>query len=439
MPQALLADVADELVTVHGQADQARLRTPSRQRAALDAFAGSAHADLLARYRDAWTERAALLRRIDDVTSRVDERAREAELLRAGTAEIERVDPQPGEDDTLRQVVARLGNAEELREAARLAHDALVGDDTGSEDASALPAVDRARRSLEVAATTDPALVELARRVADAEYALQDVATDLAAYEGGLAADPGVLEQSHARLAELTSLVRTYGGDTTDTTDTSDGSETGALTGVAAVLAWARDAGLRLLELEDDDAGLEAMHARAKELQATIVDLAAALGRGRSAAADALAKAVTEELAGLAMSGASLEVGVERADEPGPWGADLVEMRLVPHPGAPARALGKGASGGELSRVMLAIEVALAAVAGAGSGSTTFVFDEVDAGVGAAPRSRSVAVSPCLRGTPRSSWSPTWHRSRRSPTASSWCPSPPTVRPATTGPRTTPW
>lgn len=373
VPQGVLAEIADELVTVHGQADQLRLRTPAKQRAALDAFAGAAHLAVLDRYRTAWSERTGLLAEIADLTARASERAREAELLRLGLAEVERVDPRPGEDAELAALVSRLGNAEQLRQAAQQAHDAVAGDDVETEG-SAVHAVERARRALEGAAHDDPVLADHASRLAEAGYLLADVATDLSAYVDDLQADPAGLETAHARLAELTTLTRSYGETIDD------------------VLRWASDAGLRLLDLDDGGERLQGMQERTAELDTQIASLAAELTAGRAESADRLAHAVTGELAGLAMSGARLVVSVEPDDEPGPYGADRVTFLLVPHPGAPERPLGKGASGGELSRVMLAVEVALATAAadsaaaanadGAGNPLPTFVFDEVDAGVG---------------------------------------------------------
>ena len=377
VPQAVLAEIADELVTVHGQADQLRLRTPAKQRDALDSFAGPDHLAALRAYRASWSERAGLQAEIDDLTARAAERAREAELLRLGLAEVERVDPQPGEDVELTALVGRLGNAEALRLAAQQAHDAVSGDDVETEG-SAVAAVEHARRALEQAAGDDPALSAYATRLAEAGYLLADVATELASYVDGLQADPAGLETAHARLAELGGLTRSYGETIDD------------------VLQWASDAGLRLLDLDDGGERLESMRQRTAELDAQLADDAAGLTRARTAAAEALGAAVTEELAGLAMRGARLVVAVEPATEPGPWGADQVTFLLEPHPGAPARPLGKGASGGELSRVMLAVEVALAtarveaADAAAEEGAPgdgpaplpTFVFDEVDAGVG---------------------------------------------------------
>lgn len=364
VPQAVLAELAETLVTVHGQADQARLRSPAHQRAALDEFAGPDHARTLRAYRDAWAERARVRAERAELVERAQDRSREAELLRLGLAEVERVDPQPGEDVELGAEEGRLAHAEELRVAAVTAHDALAGDtDSGSGLVSAADLVEQARRALEHVGTHDPALAELATRVGEAGYVLADAAAELVSYASDLQADPRRLEVVNQRRAELATLTRAYGKD------------------VAEVLEWSRTASLRLLELEGGDQRIEELDVQLAELDARLAELAGAVSAARSAAAERLAKTVSAELAGLAMAGARVEVVVQPAAEPGPHGADEVEMLLVPHAGAPARPLGKGASGGELSRVMLALEVALAERAGADR-PATFVFDEVDAGVG---------------------------------------------------------
>ena len=364
VPQGVLAELADALVTVHGQADQLRLRTPAAQREALDAFVGPDQAARLADHRAAWNARAELDAQLDEIVGRAQERLHEADLLRLGLAEVERVAPQPGEDVALAEEAERLAHAEDLRSAAAAAHTALNGEDEGAETPSATLLVDAARRLLDQAGAHDAALAALAVRTAEAGYLLADVAADLSGYLQDLQADPARLEAVQARRAELTALTRSHGGD------------------VDTVLAWAQQAGLRLLELDDDGGRIEALRARRAELDAEVVRLSGQIGRARREAAGRLAEAVTAELGGLAMAGARLEVVVDDADEPSVHGADRVELLLVPHAGAPARPLGKGASGGELSRVMLALEVTLA-----GGGSTdeapgTFVFDEVDAGVG---------------------------------------------------------
>jgi DNA repair protein RecN (Recombination protein N) len=352
VPQAVLAELAEYLITVHGQQDQARLRSPAHQREALDAFAGA--------------ERARLQATIDDLTSRRQDLAREAELLRLGLAEVERIDPQPGEDTELAAEIERLEHAEDLRAAATGAHAALVGDEDAVDDApSAAGAVEHARRLLDGAGTHDARLAELRDRVAEAGYLLADAATELSSYLQDLQADPLRLDAAQTRRAELAALTRSYGED------------------VEAVLRWADEGSRRLLDIGDGDERVTALTAEREALDARLADLADRIRAARRDAATRLAATVSEELAGLAMAGASLEVRVEPAPELGPHGGDVVEMLLVPHAGAPARPLGKGASGGELSRVMLALEVALATSPDQGEHRPgTFVFDEVDAGVG---------------------------------------------------------
>ncbi|MFS0701074.1 DNA repair protein RecN [Cellulomonas sp. 179-A 4D5 NHS] len=365
VPQGVLADLADALVTVHGQADQARLRSPSRQRAALDAFAGPEHAATLERYREAWNTRQAVVAELAELVERGQDRAREAELLRLGLSEVERIDPQPGEDVELTAEVERLSHAEDLRAAASGAHTALVGEDDATADGSASAVIDHARRLLENVGEHDATLAALATRVAEAGYLIADAAADLSSYVQDLQADPARLETAQRRRAELGTLTRSYGAD------------------VAEVLAWADVSGRRLLELEGGDDRVAELEAERDALGARLAELGDQLTRARQDAAGVLAEAVSTELAGLAMAGARLVVDVAPAAEPGPHGLDAIEMLLVPHAGAPARPLGKGASGGELSRVMLAIEVALATSPGSGAHRPgTFVFDEVDAGVG---------------------------------------------------------
>jgi len=363
VPQAVLGEIADELVTVHGQAEQARLRTPSRQRHALDEFAGREHLDLIEEHREAWAERRRLQVELDDLVGQAQERVREAELLRLGLAEIERVNPQPGEDAELAALATRLANTEDLRAGVNLAHEALVGEEDGAALAAA-SAVEAARRALEQAAAHDRRLEELATRVGEVGYLIADLASELSSYSQDVQADPARLEQVESRRAELGRLTRSFGPD------------------LDAVLTWAEASGLRLMELDGGTEHVDALRERLVVLDERLIDLRERISTGRREAAVRLGEIVSAELAGLAMDGARLEIGVE-AEEPGPHGSDVVEMRLASHEGAPARPLGRSASGGELSRIMLAIEVALAT--GEGSGAVrpaTFVFDEVDAGVG---------------------------------------------------------
>lgn len=365
VPVSVLAELADELVTVHGQSDQLRLRAPAQQRATVDALAGPAHLARLGEYRDAWHRKHQLDAEISDLVERRSEREREAASLRSALAEIERIAPQPGEDRELDAVIARLGHVEELRGHTALAHAALTGDELAVDDApSAATLVEEARRELEATARVDPEVEALVVRAAEIGYLVAELGADVSGYAHGLASDPSGLETAHARRAELGTLARTHATD------------------IDGVLAWASEAGLRLLDLDSGDERVADLQDESRRVGDQLETLAAHITAARQTAGAALAEAVTAELAGLAMAGARLEVAVEPA-EPAPHGRDAVAILLRPHPGAPPAPLGKGASGGELSRVMLAVEVVLAQAAQrAGAAPPTFVFDEVDAGVG---------------------------------------------------------
>ncbi|GGK36933.1 DNA repair protein RecN [Pilimelia terevasa] len=372
-PIGLLGELGEQLLAVHGQSDQLRLLRPADQRAALDRFAGPAHEAVLARYRACHQRWRAGTADLADRRAHARERNREADLLRLGLAEIAQVDPQPGEDAALRAEAQRLEHAEGLREAAQAAYLALGGGaEAGDGDAVAL--LGTARRALGGQSGVDVALDAVGDRLAEAGALLGDAVAELSAYLDQLDADPARLQALHERRATLRGLTRKYA-------DTVDG-----------VRDWAARAAVRLTELDASDDTLAALAQRCAETGRELAGLAATVSAARRSAAARFAAQVSAELAGLAMPHARVEVavlprpaageatlpvdGVERGI--GPDGADEVELRLAAHPGAPALPLGRGASGGELSRVMLAVEVVFA---GAG-GPDTLVFDEVDAGVG---------------------------------------------------------
>nr|BFE69782.1 hypothetical protein GCM10020092_030830 [Actinoplanes digitatis] len=286
------------------------------------------------------------------------------------------MDPQPGEDDDLRAEVQRLEHAEGLRTAASLAAQALAGGVEATEETpDATLLLGTARRTLEAQAAVDPALSELAARIEEAATLVGDVSAELSAYLSALDADPARLEVIYERRAALRALTRKYADD------------------VEGVIAWAENARTRLAALDSSDELLEELDRERLRIAATVGELAARLTAARAEAAGRFAEQVSVELTGLAMPHARVEIAVQPRtagrDEPtvtvdgaevaaGPDGADEIELRLIAHPGAPALPLQKGASGGELSRVMLAIEVVFAG----GGGPPTLVFDEVDAGVG---------------------------------------------------------
>jgi DNA repair protein RecN (Recombination protein N) len=375
VPVGLLAELGGDLVTVHGQSDQLRLLAPARQRETLDRFAG--HADLLAEYTDRWTELQQVRQRLHEVRTKAQERAQEAHLLRLGVADVEAVAPQPGEDVELAQLDERLAHADALRASAEQAHavlDSSVLSGAGEVDAVGLVA--SARHALDPVRGHDRTLAAIDERLAEIGYLVADVAADLASYAADVESDPVRLAGVQERRAALAALTRTYGPD------------------VDAVLAWASKASDRLLELDDDDLLIDRLTADTQRLTADVAELAARLSRSRAEAADRLGVLVSAELAHLAMPHATLEVALAQRDDddgvqlelPGgsrrvalsSTGADDVELMLRPHAGAPARPVARGASGGELSRVMLALEVVLAGA----DPVPTFVFDEVDAGVG---------------------------------------------------------
>lgn len=355
-PAAVLADLADDLVVVHGQSDQLRLRSAAAQRDALDRFGGAPVQSALAVYRDAYERWRAADRELTTLTNDREARAREAEDLRAQVAEIEQAAPQPGEDADLAARAERLANAEELRLAAASAHDILSGDGDVPDAASLLA---EARRALERA--HDPALEELGAQVADLGYRTADLAAALAGYLADLdEAGPHELAAVEERRAVLSALVRAHG--------TLDAAIELLDTGSA-----------RLAELDDDTDRVERLTAERDAAASALDAAAAALTDVRTAAAERLGAAVTSELRALAMPDAQLKVSVSPGTESAA-GRDDVAILLAPHKGADPRPVSRGASGGELSRVMLAIEVVIAAV----DPVPTFVFDEVDAGIGGA-------------------------------------------------------
>jgi DNA repair protein RecN (Recombination protein N) len=385
VPVSLLTYLADDLVAVHGQSDQQQLLKPGRQRTALDRFGGPGLAALLAQYQRAYERHRKVRAELDELTVQANQRAAEAAGLQRGLTEIERAEPLAGEDVALLGEEERLSNADALHAAATTAHEALLADPTSGsfEGADVLTLLGGARQALDAVAGHDTQLAALASRVSEAAYLVSDVAAELASYADGVESDPARLAVVQERRALLSQLIRSYAAAEPDPEPAPEqalelGLETEPQGRVGAVLAWSRQAAARLGELQGDDDKIASLTKEETELAAQAADLAEQLTEARKQAAGRFAGEVTAELAALAMPHASLAVAITPLAEPGPAGADEVEIRLSAHPGAPALALNKGASGGELSRIMLAIEVVFAGA----DPVPTFVFDEVDAGVG---------------------------------------------------------
>jgi DNA repair protein RecN (Recombination protein N) len=358
VPVSTLARVAEPLVAVHGQSDQHRLLQPRAQREALDRFGGESLLALAADYRELYTRLSALEAELDEVVATARERAREADLLRFGLGEIEAVAPEVGEDAALAAEEARLGFADTLRAAAEQARESLSSEESTDD---ALAAVAAARAQLDAVREHDAAAGELADRLAEVANLLSDVAADVASYAMRIDTDPSRLAAVSERRAALTALTRKYGES------------------IDEVLSWAEQSSTRLLDLDSTDERIEGLRAERDQLRTRLGEVGAALTAARTEAAGRLSAEVTAELALLAMPDARVDISVTPTD-PGPSGADEVAFLLAANTGSEPRPLHKGASGGELSRVMLALEVSLAGT----SPVPTFVFDEVDAGVGGA-------------------------------------------------------
>jgi DNA repair protein RecN (Recombination protein N) len=379
VPAKSLSGFTTELLTLHGQNDQLRLMRPDEQRGALDRFAAvGARLERYRKLRDAWQSAR---RDFVDRSNRARELAQEADRLKFALHEIHTVDPAPGEDDALIADILRLSELDALREAAAGARGALsgAGEDAAADltglPASAADALARAKTALE--STDDATLRGLADQLGEALTVVDDAARELGGYLSELPADASTLDAKLARQAELRTLTRKYAAD------------------IDGVLQWARDARDQLAHLDVSEEALAGLQRRVDDLATQLAGAATELSKARSQAAKRLAKEVSGELSGLAMADAEFTITVTTMpaalDDPaaltlpsgarahaGGDGVDQVEFGFAARRGVTVLPLAKSASGGELSRVMLALEVVLAA----SMAGTTMVFDEVDAGVG---------------------------------------------------------
>lgn len=377
VPVGVLAELADSVIAVHGQSTQLRLAQPAQQRDLLDRYAGAPVAQALTDYRAAYDEWRRVEQQRDDWLRNDDERRRTRQMLLFGLEQVDAAAPQPDEDERLEQELGRLANADSLRQSVQTAHTALVGedDDAGADSISTL--IGRAARSLDEGGVHDESLAELATRAKEISYLVTDLASDVSAYAEGVRDDPERLAQAMARRVELRELVRNYGG----------------ADGIAGVLAWADDARAQLDAMDDSAESMAQLEAQLSAARSAASSAAATLSKHRSDAAGSFQDAIGAQLAKLAMGSVRIGVRVspreaalgrptlESGDRPAGAsadGIDTVHIELSSDGGTTYRPLAKGASGGELSRVMLAIEVVLAGT----DPVPTMVFDEVDSGVG---------------------------------------------------------
>ena len=368
VPASVLGQVGSRLVSIHGQADQLRLRTAAAQRRALDAVGGSEHEQLCRQYSSCY--RAWNQARQDLENWREQALAREGEIagLRHALEQLEALDPKPGEDQALAEEASRLENLDLLRSGAAQAANAISGDELNDDVANVIALVSVARRSLENAADHDPRLASLMPRLNEVAALTSDLAMELTDYLADLDADPDRLAWVHERREQLRRGCLEIGGLGQ------------VFANVDELLAFGQHCAVRLAQLDgplDREAELAAEVERTgKELKT----VAKRLSQARTKLAKLLSQQVSAELEGLMMRGAKLQVRLDPLEQPGPTGMEEVELLLRAHPGAAALPLEKGASGGELSRIMLALEVVLAQHTA--TKRHTFVFDEIDAGVG---------------------------------------------------------
>ena len=358
IPVGLLAELGEQLVVVHGQADQLRLKTPAAQREALDSFASLD--ELLSRYGSSFHSWQAAKKSLNEVLTNKEANAREVATLIEDLKAIEAVSPREGEDIELRDLAARMANLEALRSAAATAHEALSSD---SDQLDVQMLLATARRSLDSQRAVDTALEAIAEKLQEATFQVSEVAIQLSSYAASLEADSELsFDQVQRRLSELNALIRRFGPSLED------------------VFAHSTFASGRVLELDDSEERIDSLKQQVEVEKKAAEDLANQLTARRIESAKSLATEVNLELAGLAMAGAELVVEVSQTEDLGPFGRDQVSILLRSYAAAEPRPIAKSASGGELSRIMLAIEVVLAK----GSTTPTFIFDEVDAGVGGA-------------------------------------------------------
>ncbi len=363
VPAATLAEFTSHLLTIHGQNDQLRLLAPAEQLAALDAF-DPAIAPLKERYRESYSKWRAATKDLRERTEKRRELAQEVDRLQFAVDEIDGIDPKDGEDTDLVATINRLQDVDALRESAQGALVAIDGVESVGEYNSGAESADPASTLIGQAASTlqqasDGHLRELGSQLADVAAVLTDVSGELGMFLSDLPSDPDELERLLQRQQELKSLTRKYAPD------------------IAGVLAWRDKAVKRLASIDTSAEAIEELRKRVATSEKEMTTAAKALTKERTAAARKLEEAVTEELRGLAMPKARVTVSVDK-QEFDRNGADSVELRLAPNDALESQPLASSASGGELSRVMLALEVILSSQ----QGGATLVFDEVDAGVG---------------------------------------------------------
>ncbi|MFN4847816.1 MAG: DNA repair protein RecN [Rhodoluna sp.] len=361
IPVGLLSEIGSELVVVHGQSDQIRLKSQTAQREALDKFAGAEHQGLLIQYQALFNLWREIQRKLNDAQSGKEKIALEKSELTEALEFLGKLNPKQNEDVELQELAQRLTHTEALRNAVGMAHDLLQNDDFEISDA--VEQIGKARKALESAVNYDASLENDAQALRDLSQQLSEIVANLSSYLASIEGDGKLdIDQIQERRSELSLAMRRYGPTLED------------------VITFQENAKIRLAQLSGGEESIEKLQSELSLRQEQLQDLAERISVSRKAAAEQLASRVSAELSALAMADATLKVNVESTGELGTSGADNVSFLLQPYTGAEARPIAKSASGGELSRIMLALEVVLSE----SETAVTFIFDEVDAGVGGA-------------------------------------------------------
>jgi DNA repair protein RecN (Recombination protein N) len=351
-----LQALSSRLLAFYGQHEHRKLTLSGAQLETLDGFAGEAHLERRRAYRGAHSEVIRIERELAEIQEREGARERDLDILRYELEEIEAAKPDPAEEAELAPERERLRHAEALRGAAAEALAAVSGEGEGG----ASEAVGSAEAALAGQEGVDGQLDKLAETARGIRVELQELAVELRDYAEGIEGEPGRLEQLEERLDVLDRLKRKHGGS------------------IDSVLAHADHCRSEIETIEGADERTDQLEAELADALRKRTDLAAQLSEVRAKAARRLEKRVAAELDQLAMGDAKLEVSLEPHSEGfGPLGQERVTFQVATNPGMPVSPLREAASGGELSRVMLAL-----AGQGARGGAATYVFDEIDAGIG---------------------------------------------------------
>lgn len=365
-PRTVLSDISEQLVTIHGQSEQLKIASISKQRDFLDAYAGNI--EQREEYSQAFRAYTELKSKLERVHNEQTQSIARIDYLRESIARIEEVHPQVGEDEELKARRDAIEHSAEIIAAYGTALQALEGSGDDASGQSVLDLIARATHALQSLDHIDQA-AELSERLENASDELQDIVFTLSRSDTE-DLNPAELDAINERIHDIDELLKRWGPD------------------IAHVLEWKEKAQFELEDLDASPEKIAQLEEELKEAYTVSVKKAAVLTQTRTQAAEELSRTVTSELTSLAMEGSALQISVSARNDIDAYGADNIAFEFIPFPGSPALPVGKSASGGELSRLMLALELAAfekkhdARDSRAAGTVPTLIFDEIDAGVG---------------------------------------------------------